>query len=50
MQKRFCVFAAVCAVAMLWTSGTALAQYKVPEPGSVIDLSPTISWHQGESN
>jgi kynurenine formamidase len=45
MQKRYKAFAAVCAAAIVWyvASGVAAAQYKVPEPGSVIDLSPTIS-------
>ena len=45
MKKRFKAFAATFAVAILLTvaSGSAVAQYKVPEAGSVIDLSPTIS-------
>ena len=45
MLKRYRAFLAVCAAAIVWyvASGTAAAQYKVPEPGSVIDLSPTIS-------
>ena len=45
MHNRYKAFLAVYAAAMVWytASGTAAAQYKVPEPGSVIDLSPTIS-------
>jgi kynurenine formamidase len=45
MQKRYKAFAAVCAAAIVWyvASGVAAAQYKVPEPGSVIDLSPIVS-------
>lgn len=45
MQKRHKTFAAIYAAAIVWyvASGAAAAQYKIPEPGSVIDLSPTIS-------
>ena len=45
MRKRFGALAAACAVAIVLaiTAGTATAQYKVPDAGSVIDLSPTIS-------
>jgi kynurenine formamidase len=45
MQKRYSAPCVVGGAGIIWliASGSAAAQYKVPDPGSVIDLSPTVS-------